>query len=67
MNTPSKTYNVEFVNNFEGFSEPLKINFSAQCPEDVKAVVKALYSFYSGDHCQYFINGQEAMIKEDAL
>ena len=65
MKKLSKTYNVEFVNNYEEFDEPLKINFSANSPEDVKAVVSALSAFYSGDPYQCFIDGVEAVLESD--
>lgn len=65
MNEVSKTYNVEFINNYEEFDEPLKINFSANSPEDVKAVVSALSAFYSGDPYQCFIDGVEAVLELD--
>ena len=65
MGKLSKIYNVEFVNNFEDYDEPLKINFSANSPEDVKAVVSALSAFYSGDPYQCFIDGEEAVLESD--
>lgn len=65
MNGVTTVYNVEFINSYEDFDTPLSVKFSANDPEDVKSVVSALSAFYSGDPCQCFINGEEAVLDKD--
>lgn len=58
-------YHVKFVNNYEDFDEPLEINFTATDSKDVKEIVSALSSHYSGDPCECFIDGHKALLEND--
>ena len=62
---PGESYLVTFVNNLEEGDEPLKISFVTTTEKDTKAVIEAISAFYSGDDCQCFINGEEAVLDRD--
>ena len=62
----AKTYQVKFVNDYYDKDNALhEINFQAQDPEDIKAVIEALSSHYSGDPYRCYIDGVEALLHLD--
>lgn len=61
----SKKYRVQFINYFEDYDPPLEISFDAYSPADVKNVISALSAYYSGDPCECYINGKQAVLDKD--
>ena len=62
----ARTYQVKFVNDYYHEKNVMhEINFQAQDPKDIKAVIEALSSHYSGDPYRCYIDGIEAVLEKD--
>lgn len=65
MTALATSYSVRFINHYEEYDEPVEVAFTASDPEHIKLIVSALAAFYSGDPCECFINGEEAVLEGD--
>lgn len=65
MSNITTSYSVKFINSYEDYDEPLEISFTADSPDDVKLIVGALSTHYSGDPYECFIDGEKAVLDLD--
>lgn len=60
-----KPYYVQFINYYEEFDTPLEVNFKADDAGSIDTIISALSAFYSGDPCECYINGEQALLDKD--